>query len=55
MFGNLPEEVEGMLKTLEEMYNGSVGPAGKDEADYECLRQEIEEWIFNLKVAKTSM
>ena len=54
MFGSLPEEVEGMLVTLQEMYNGSIGEDGSDP-DYENLRQEIEEWIFNLKVAKTNM
>ena len=25
------------------------------DADYDAIRQEIEEWIFNLKVAKTAM
>jgi len=54
MFGSLPDEVEGMLVTLQEMYNGSIGEAGSDP-DYEGIRQDIEEWIFNLKVAKTSM
>jgi hypothetical protein len=53
MFSSLPEEVEGMLVTLSEMYNGSVGD--EIEADYHGIRQDIEEWIFNLKVAKTNM
>jgi hypothetical protein len=35
MFGTLPEEIEGMLKTLQEMYNGSVPDEG---ADYFELR-----------------
>ena len=54
MFGNLPDEVEGMLLTLQEMYNGSVGEEN-DDPDYADLRQNIEEWIFELKKAKTSM
>lgn len=54
MFGNLPNEVEGMLLTLQEMYNGSIGEE-KDEPDYIDLRQDIEEWIFDLKKAKTNM
>lgn len=54
MFGNLPDEVEGMLVTLQEMYNGSVGEE-HDDPDYAGIRQDIEEWIYDLKKAKTSM
>lgn len=52
MFGTLPEEIEGMLKTLQEMYNGSVPDEG---ADYFELRQQIEEHIYSLKVVRTNI
>ena len=51
MFGTLPDEIESMLVTLQEMYNGSVPDEG---ADYYDARQDIEEHIFNIKVARTN-
>ena len=52
MCGNLPGEIETMLRTLNEMYNGSIPD---ETADYFDLRQSIEEHIYSLKILRTNI